>query len=414
MNQSCKGTKRPATEELSENPLLPEKRPLVDYASSEEEPMEVEPFQPVTSFMPEQPVHTIGPWRAPHQSSDEEESDKSWDSDEESNEEESEGEELGAESSNESWHTAEEELWESEKERDEERISAEELSLDTLRDALPWAQYQGMPEEQFGAATQQMGGNPLFEFEFLPVSEQQWLKRVQKTIYHTRLRQRRAPLDTDDIGVGIVKALEESTREHLTKIGARDEDRVFLALTPNGFEHVYQTTEFKVKEFREGSTRIETLMRKLAGKLNSNESFHPEDGFQLDLTLLRPMGTGSGHGKRLNPGRMGYQMSRNVKKSIVEIRNKDELCCARAIVTMKARAEWKVAEKRAQEEKEMPTLLQKLRTEEKEAFNDYETLRRTPKTNKKTMQLQRTLAQQLHLVAGVPKGPCGRDELKIF
>ena len=369
--------------------------------------MEVEPFQPAT--MSEQPVHPFGPWRGVDQSSDEE--DTSRDS-----EEESEDEELSAESSDESWHTAEEEeLWEPEKERNE--VPAEELSLDTLREALPWAQYQGMPEEQFGGATQRMEGNPLFEFDFLPVSEQQWLRRVQKTIYHTQLRQRRAPEDTDDMGVAIVTALEEATRQHLTKIGAKDEDRVFLALTPHGFEHTYQTTEFTVGEFKEGSARLDTLMRKLAGKLNSNESFHPEDGFQLDLTILRPMGTGSGHGKRLNPGRMGVTMSRNVKKSIVEIRNQDELCCARAIVTMKARAEWKAAEKkRAQEEErnEVPTLLQKLRTEEKEAFNDYETLRDTKKTSKKTLQLQRTLAQQLHLVAGVPKGPCGRDELKKF
>ena len=62
----------------------------------------------------------------------------------------------------------------------------------------------------------------------------------------------------------------------------------------------------------------------IAGKLNSNESFNPEDGFQLDLTLLRPMGTGSGHGKRLNPGRMGVAMSRQLKKSIIPILNSDE------------------------------------------------------------------------------------------
>ena len=61
-----------------------------------------------------------------------------------------------------------------------------------------------------------------------------------------------------------------------------------------------------------------------------------EDGFQVDLTLLRPMGTGSGRDKNLSPGRMGYTMSRKLKKSIVKIRNSDELCCARAIVTMKA------------------------------------------------------------------------------
>ena len=357
----------------------------------------------------EQPSHPSDeePWyeQQPLETSDIEYEDSSSQEGSEDEDTESEDEELSAESSDESRHTAEEEPWEDE----EIEEQSEAFSLDTLREALPWAQYQGMPEEQFGGAAQRMEGNPLFEFDFLPISEQQWLKRVQKTVYHTQLRQRRAPEDTDDMGVAIVRAMEEGTRQHLEKIGAKDNDKVFLALTPNGFEHVYQTTEFLVKEFKEGSARLDTLMRKLAGKLNSNESFHPEDGFQLDLTLLRPMGTGSGHGKRLNPGRMGYAMSRNLKTSIVEIRNQDELCCARAIVTMKAMAEWKAAKKRTQEEErnEVPTLLQKLKT-------DYETLRDTRKTSKKTLQLQTTLAQQLHLVAGVPKGPCGRDELKKF
>ena len=45
-------------------------------------------------------------------------------------------------------------------------------------------------------------------------------------------------------------------------------DVVLVRMPTNGFEHVYQTTEFTVKEFREGSTRLDTLMRKLAGKLN--------------------------------------------------------------------------------------------------------------------------------------------------
>ena len=397
MDRSCKGDKRPAAEEIPENPLLPENRPLVDYSSSEEECMDVD-------------THPFESWRAPHQSSDEEESvesDESWDNEEQTvyiNEEESpphveypmveeDGEETVPEAS----------------------TRSEVLSLDTLKKALPWDRYQGMSDEQFSTATQQMGGNPLFNFEFLPISEQRWLKRVQKTLYHTRLRQRRPPEDTDDVGVAIVRALETSTREHLQKIGALPEDRVFLTMTPHGFEHTYQTTEFTVKEFREGSTRIETLMRKIAGKLNSNESFHPEDGFQLDLTLLRPMGQGSGRGKRLNPGRMGYQMSREVKKSIVEIKNKDELCCARAIVTMKARAEWKVAEKRVQEEEknEESTLLQKLKAEEEELLTEYNTLRRTSEEKRKTT-LQRLLAHRLYQLAGVPKGPCGRDELETF
>ena len=398
VNQSCKGTKRPAEEELPETP--PEKYRLVDYESSEED----------------EPLAQAGPshsWRAstaPSSDTESEEDSTAAQAHPFGPSQEEYEEEPSAESSDESWHTAEEEEpWEGE-EASTHTEDSSPLNLDALKKALPWAQYQGISEEAFSEATQQIGGNPLFNFEFLPVSSQQWLRRVQKTLYHTRLRQRRAPLDTDDMGVAIVRAMEDGTRQHLEKIGARDEDRVFLALTPNGFEHVYQTTEFTVGEFKAGSTRIETLMRKIAGKLNSNEAFHPDDGFQLDLTLLRPMGQGSGHGKRLNPGRMGYQMSREVKHSIIEIRNKDELCCARAIVTMKARAEWKVIEKKVQEEREVSGLLQKLRSEEKEAKKTYDTLKHT----KGKYTLQRKLAKHLHLVAGVPKGPCGRDELETF
>ena len=406
VEHSCKGSKRPAAEKIPENPLLPEKRPLVDYSSSEEEvAMDVDTYQPATSYMPEQPVtsvHPFGSWRAAEESEEE--------SVEPSNDEE--------ESSNdESWHTAaEEEPWELEETSPHTEEPAP-LNLDTLRKALPWAQYRGIEEEAFSAATQQMGGNPLFDFEFSPVSEKQWLKRVQKTVYHTRLRQRRAPEETDDIGVGIVNALEDGTRQHLEKIGARDEDRVFLALTPHGFEHTYQTTAFTVQEFRAGSTRLEELLRKLAGKLNSNQSFHPDQGFQLDLTLVRPMGTGSGREKDLSPGRMGYLMSRKLKNSIIWIKNSDELCCARAIVTLKARAEWKIVEKQVQVEegRELPdqVLLVELKEKAKDLLTDYNTLRRTSEERKKPT-LQLIYARQLHRNAEVPEGPCGLEEIKKF
>ena len=392
----CKGkpgNKRPAEQCLPENP----KRPLVDYdesSSDEEEPTRA---------------------TADHESSSDET-------------EPSRTDENSLHIEEVPLHVADEGVLrvESEEEEGEEEPEDEEpeayrdsaLSLEQIKEALPWAKYQGMPEEQFAEAAQQIGGNPLFHFEFSPVSSKQWLKRVQKTVYSTRLRQMRLPKDSDDVGVAIVKAMEGSTRQHLEKIGAREEDRVFLAITAHDFNHIYQTTEFTVREFMAGSTRLDQLFRKLAGKLNSNESFHPDQGFQLDLTLVRPLGRGSGHEKGFNPGRMGRKMSRQMKHSIVEIKNGDELCCARAIVTMKARADWKVIEKKVQEEesREVPdkVLLEKLKAEEKELLMDYNTLRCTPKEKKPTLQLQRTLAYRLHRMAVVPEGPCGPDELKTF
>ena len=80
-------------------------------------------------------------------------------------------------------------------------------------------------------------------------------RRVRKTVFHAQLQQLRDLEDTDDMGVTTIKALEEATKKHLEKIGAREDDRIFLAMTPQGFEHAYQTVAFPVHEFMVGSTR---------------------------------------------------------------------------------------------------------------------------------------------------------------
>ena len=93
------------------------------------------------------------------------------------------------------------------------------------------------------------------------------------------------------------------------------------------------------------------------------------------------MSAGSGRDKNLSPGRMGYTMSRNLKQSIIPILNSDELCCARALVTLKARAEMKMMEKKVKVEEESETpdhaLLQTLKAKEKELQAAYKTLSNT-------------------------------------
>ena len=388
----CKRKKRVAEEELPERP--PEKVRLVAYESSDEE---------------EEPSHQ---WRATVSESESE--------DEEPQKTESwvpvNTEEVWEPANTEEvWEPANtEELWEPEV---VSQYSEEPLNLDTLRNALPWAQYQGLSQEHYVSAVEQLGGNPLFEFEFSPISRNEWMRRVQKSVYNAKLRQRRDPEDSEDMGVAIVSALEEATKQHLERIGAQDDDRMFLAMTPQGFEHAYQTVAFPVHEFVAGSARLDELLRKLAGKLNSNQSYHPDQNFQMDLTLVRPMGTGSGRDKNLPPGRMGYTLSRQMKKSILPIVNSDELCCARALVTLKARAEWDIMKKKVkvEEESQTPdqTLLQVLKAKEKELCAEYKTLSNTQLEKRKTT-LQRLLAHRLHEMAGVPKGPCGLEEVKKF
>ena len=62
------------------------------------------------------------------------------------------------------------------------------------------------------------------------------------------------------MGVGIVTALEEATRQHLEKIGAQDDDEVLL-----GFTHAFRSVNIRVGDFlrRDSYTDelLDTLMR---------------------------------------------------------------------------------------------------------------------------------------------------------
>ena len=77
------------------------------------------------------------------------------------------------------------------------------------------------------------------------------------------------------------------------------------------------------------------MLATLAGKLNSNEAFNPDRGFQVDVVFVSMPGPGSGHRKKKkhNPGRLCLDRENKKKKCIVTIKNRDALCCARAIVT---------------------------------------------------------------------------------
>ena len=100
------------------------------------------------------------------------------------------------------------------------------------------------------------------------------------------------------------------------------------------FTHAFQSTTFTVLKFEEGSERLDTYLQALAAKLNSNKDFAPDDTFTVDTTFVLPPGSGTGNNKRYRPSKAAVRNI--VKKSRVTIKNKDDLCCARAIVTMKA------------------------------------------------------------------------------
>ena len=59
------------------------------------------------------------------------------------------------------------------------------------------------------------------------------------------------------------------------------------------------------------------------------------DGFYVELTFLKTLGRGGKNGgARGNPGKIAWKKLTK-KKRVIPMKNKDNLCCARAVVTVK-------------------------------------------------------------------------------
>ena len=118
-------------------------------------------------------------------------------------------------------------------------------------------------------------------------------------------------------------------------------------------------------------------MQQISNMLNSNEQF--DDSFSLHISHIRDLGRGA-ENKRIRKASMALNKLLDSKKSVIKIQNDNELCCACAIVTMKAYCD--------------------LRSRHPE----YVSLRRG-------RPIQGRQAQALHRV---PEGPCGLPELAAF
>ena len=60
------------------------------------------------------------------------------------------------------------------------------------------------------------------------------------------------------------------------------------------------------------------------------------DGFYVELTFVKTLGRGGKNGGACgNPGKMAWEKLTKKKNCVIPMKNKDNLCCARAIVTVK-------------------------------------------------------------------------------
>ena len=266
---------------------------------------------------------------------------------------------------------------------DDDIDSSDDDWMDDDTDDEMLARYLDDVENQQGGA---LPGGPLFSFDFTPIGQRRrWRNVVRGQSFNATLAQLRDARPTDNVGEALTEALRVAINRELRTLEARPHDHVNFSMTAHGFTQAFQSVNFAVREFLERSLRLDTLLQSLADKLNSNEEFNPQQGFEVMLSVIAMPTPGSGR-KKHNPGRKCLERTLQKKRAVVTIKNQDDLCCARAIVTMRA---WCHRE----------------RDGESKAL--WDTLRHG-------YPRQTAMARELHQQAIVPEGPCGLDELTKF
>ena len=283
------------------------------------------------------------------------------------------------------------------------RFSDEDEQEDTALNRAydQWEQYYDFNNEQEEEDSilnramdrwQQMGGGgaatgPLFEFTMKPIGRRRcWRNIVERAQFHAQLRQLRDAGPGDNIGMALIEALHNAIEKELGREQRPAHHFVNFSITAHGFTHAYQSANFTVAEFMQRTARLDELLATLANKLNSNEAFNADRGFQVDVVFVSMPDPGTGHKKKHNPGRMCLDRENKKKRCIITINNNDELCCARAIVTMRAHCH---------------------KEDGVDALRLWDSL-------KKGYPVQQQQAQTLHQQAGVAEGACGLPELAKF
>jgi len=191
--------------------------------------------------------------------------------------------------------------------------------------------------QQSGGALDSSVGT--FDFDLDPFVDRQSSRLgVRERHFTTRLRQRGNLIGQDNL----VRALQQGLRRAVDQVLAttpnlHDQDRLYFTLSSNRLTNNFQGWGLRAGEWCEGGARLEALFDRLAQALNSNEQFEMDDSFQLFITQVHHAPQGTGRKRSTEPGHPMLQALTAQKRSVIRIQNNDELCCARALVTAKAR-----------------------------------------------------------------------------
>ena len=121
---------------------------------------------------------------------------------------------------------------------------------------------------------------------------------------------------------------------------------------------------------------VERFLARIEQAIQSNEQFSLDSSLNINIThVAMPLG-----GKIRKKRYVNLERFLKEKKCIIQVNNQDNLCCARAIITAKAKID---------------------------GHPRWDSIRRG-------YLIQQTLAEALHRQAGVPLSTCGLEEIKLF
>ena len=143
----------------------------------------------------------------------------------------------------------------------------------------------------------------LLEFTLTPIGpRRRWQNVLNKQRYQARLQQSRDATPGHDLGHEVTQALRRALlRQIETDPTLTPHSTLHFTMQSGAFDHAFQSATFRVREVQEDSEQLSTYLQTLAQKLNSNQTFNPDDTFDLETTFIRTPGPGRGNGKRYKP-----------------------------------------------------------------------------------------------------------------
>ena len=224
-----------------------------------------------------------------------------------------------------------------------------------------------------------------FQFELYPYSDKRAKKfGVHRRVFTSRLRQPRnvANIPRANIPQLIERALQQAIAMEILDGHEQDNDILVINMSSNRLRHAYQSHRVTVGEWINNERNVQQLLEKITQIQNSNEQFQVDGSFHIEVTHIQDSGRGSGQ-PCFKLGTRHIEKALRDKRSVILINNQDDLCCARALVTLQALGE------------------------EGNRGKHYNNIKRGHSEQEKR-------AKALYAEARDPEGPCGLGEIALF